>query len=379
MMGLSAVKFSLPIALLLLAAVVCAQTTPPAATNPPANNTVPPTATATALPPAPPVDFSKQLTTSSRMDLIRGLQAEYVFVKRSFPEGKQGLTLKDGTVGPDDTTVRMLVAKYGATAHPGDKAQITDIIIGEDSIIFELNGGPQKKSKWYQRIEIGGSGGTTPVAPQNNTAYAKGSMLTWQFNHFVPDMTVAQAKALLGPVFDFSIHSATQSYAASLPPKLQEAIKNHQVLVGMDREMVVASKGRPDQKIREKDEQGRAYEEWMYGQPPQEVAFVRFVGDKVVRLEIMPVDGSKIVKTENEVDANAVAAATPPPEEKKPAPKKPTLYKPGEEHPADPMQPVVVPPSGGGQNEPEWGKPKTDTTTPPPTTPPSNTPPPSTT
>ena len=370
-MGISTVRVLLPTALLLLAAIAGAQTTPPTTPPAPVNKDV-----AQPVTPPPPVDFSKQLTTASRMDLIRGLQAEYIYAKRSFPQGKQGLTLKDGTIGPDDTTVRMLVAKYGPSVLPGDKAQITDVIIGETSITFEINGGPQKKSKWYQRIEIGGNGGTTPIAPQNNTAYAKGSMLIWQFDHFVPDMTVAQAKALLAPVFDFSIHSATQTYTASLSPKLQEAIKNHQVLVGMDREMVVASKGRPDQKIREKDEQGRPYEEWMYGQPPQEVAFVRFVGDKVVRLEIMPVDGSKIVKTQNEVDANAVvAAAPPPPEEKKPAPKRPTLYKPGEDHTANPNQPVIVPPSSGGQNEPEWGKPKTDTTT----TPPPNQPPASTT
>jgi hypothetical protein len=377
-MSKSAVKAALQLAVLvLMAAFACAQTSPvnpPAPPSTPANattNATTPSTDATApqtntTTPPPPIDLRKPMTPEGRVNLIRGLQAEFVFVKRPFPEGKQGLTLKDGKVGPGDDTIRMLVAKYGATAHPGDRAQITNIIIGDDNIILELNGGPQKKSKWYQRIEVGGMGGTTPIAKQNNTEYAKGSMLTWKFDHFVPDMTTEQAKAALAPLFDFSTHTATQMFTASLPPKVQDAIKNHKVLVGMDREMVTAAKGRPDQKIREKDAQGNPYEEWMYGQPPQEVDFVRFNGDKVVRLEIMPVDGAKIVKTENEVDANAVAAAKPPEEKKTAAPaKRPTLYKPGEEHPktANQMEPVVVPPnSSGNSDEPEWGKPKTDST-----------------
>ncbi len=365
-MSKSAVRVPLQLAVLVLMAVfACAQTTP---TNPPAPTAVPPTTANTTTPPPPPINPNQMISPEGRVNLIRGLQAEFIYAKRPFPEGKEGLTLKDGKVGPDDDTIRMRVAKFGATAHPGERAQITNVIIGDDSIILEINGGPQKKSKWYQRIEVGGMGGMTPVAPQNNQQYAKGSMLTWKFDHFVPEMTVEQAKAALAPLFDFSTHTATQTFTSSLPPKVQDAIKNHKVLVGMDREMVTASKGRPDQKIREKDQQGKDYEEWMYGQPPQEVDFVRFNGDKVVRVEIMPVDGAKIVKTENEVDPNAVAATKPPEEKKAPPMKRPTLYKPGEEHPktANQMEPVVVPPSGSGNsNEPEWGKPKTDSTNPP--------------
>ena len=63
----------------------------------------------------------------------------------------------------------------------------------------------------------------------------------------------------------------------------------------MNREMVMASKGRPPKKIREKDGEVE-YEEWIYGEPPQDVDFVRLVGDEVVRLEIMKVDGEKIVR-----------------------------------------------------------------------------------
>ena len=108
-------------------------------------------------------------------------------------------------------------------------------------------------------------------------------------------------KDLLRPVFDFNAKSAVEAYLDTLPPKVRDAIKAHQVLVGMNRDMVMAAKGRPPKKIREKDGEVE-YEEWIYGEPPQDVDFVRLAGDEVVRLEIMKVDGQKIVRSEKEVD-----------------------------------------------------------------------------
>ena len=49
------------------------------------------------------------------------------------------------------------------------------------------------------------------------------------------------------------------------------------------------------------EDTGLDYEEWIYGQPPQDVDFVRIVGDEVVRVETMKVGGQKIVRTEKEV------------------------------------------------------------------------------
>jgi hypothetical protein len=46
----------------------------------------------------------------------------------------------------------------------------------------------------------------------------------------------------------------------------------------MNREMLIYAKGRPPKKIREKDGEVE-YEEWIYGEPPQDVDFVRMVGD----------------------------------------------------------------------------------------------------
>ena len=107
---------------------------------------------------------------------------------------------------------------------------------------------------------------------------------------------------MLAPVFDFKALTEAEAYEKTLPPKVQDAIKKHKVLVGMDRDMVIYAKGRPPKKLRDKDDNGVDYEEWIYGDPPQEVEFVRFTGIFVTRLEIMTVDGEKIVRTQREVE-----------------------------------------------------------------------------
>ena len=97
----------------------------------------------------------------------------------------------------------------------------------------------------------------------------------------------------------------------------------------MNREMVIASKGRPPKKIREKDGEIE-FEEWIYGDPPQDVDFVRLVGDEVVRLESMKVDGAKIIHTEREVDLPPTVAKSSSEPEVRP-PNAPSLRRPGEE------------------------------------------------
>ena len=287
-----------------------------------------------------------KITKETRFMLIRGLNAERVFVRKVFPMGDKGLTIKNGVVTPDDGQLRFMAAQYGPAARPGDRAQITDVIVKDKTLIFEINGGPKKKKKWYQRIEVAGGGGSTPIAPDNNPENPKGSFVALVFDKYVPDISPDQVKQLLAPVFDFTALSATQAYTDSLPPKVRDAIKKKQVLVGMDREMVNIAKGRPDKKIRERDERGE-YEEWMYGTPPQDVQFIRFSGNEVIQVKIMKVDGEKIVRTEREVDmpqaqtASAQSEPAPPP---RPA-NAPTLRRPGEA-PPDPGlagQPTITP------------------------------------
>lgn len=296
-----------------------------------------------------------ELSKQTREDLIRAFTAELVYVRTPFPMGKKGLMLKDGKISPSAQELQQLIAMWGPSVKPGDQARITAIEVKKNLIHFEINGGPVKKQKWYQRIQIGGAGGMVPVAPSDPNANPRGSYLDLVFDHYVPELTPQQLKDLLRPVFDFNARSAAEAYMDTLPPKVKEAIKNHQVLVGMNREMVVYAKGRPPKRDREKDQQGTEYEEWIYGEPPQDVDFVRFVGDEVVRVETMKVDGEKVVRTEKEIQIqpNKPSVAQ---EQQQPRPANaPTLRRPGEEMPnstptSGPGGPPVPPPTPPGQS-----------------------------
>lgn len=307
---------------------------------------------------------SSHLTEQHRMELIRTFNSDLVYIRTQFPMGKVGLTIKDGQISPSGQKLNELLAIWGPSVKPGDRAIITRFDMKGNRMHFEINGGPVKKEKWYQHIQVGngidmGTPGGAPD-PINNP---RGSYVDLVFDHDVPDITVEQVKQMLRPVFDFDSKSPLEAYLESVPPKVKDAIKNHQVLVGMNREMVIYAKGRPPKKIRENDGQGE-YEDWIYGEPPQDVDFVRIVGDEVTRVEIMKIDGEKIVKTEKEVDLGGPKVASAAQNENKPV-KAPTLRRPGEEAPSNsgagtsgsvPVSPIPDPPTAP-QGPPQFGSP----------------------
>jgi hypothetical protein len=246
--------------------------------------------------------------------------------------GKTGLTIKDGQVSPSGPALDQLISLWGPSVKPGDRAIITKFDLKNSRMHFEINGGPVKKRKWYQHLQVGVNGadntvGGTPDQINN----PRGSYVDLVFDHDVPDVTVEQVKKMLWPVFDFDSKSPLEAYLESVPPKVKEAIKNHHVLVGMNREMVIYAKGRPAKKIRENDGQGE-YEDWIYGEPPQDVDFVRVVGDEVIRVETMKIDGEKVVRTQKEIDLGGPTVASAAQKEDKPV-KAPTLRRPGEAAP----------------------------------------------
>jgi hypothetical protein len=221
--------------------------------------------------------------------------------------------------------------------------------------------------------------------PDPNQAQATGAAITLEFKHHVPEMTGAELKQLLNPVFDFSVKSAAEVYLETLPPKVKDAITKHEVLVGMNREMVIMAKERPGQKVREKDDKGEEYEEWMYGAPPKDVVFVRFKGDEVSQVKTMKVAGEMVLKTEKEVDvkegvatlassnqpssnanggANNPSGATNPgtsdsgQQQASQPTRRPTLKRAGEE--PDPavgpaLSTSTIPATSQRKQEPEWG------------------------
>jgi hypothetical protein len=160
--------------------------------------------------------------------------------------------------------------------------EVTKIIFKSNEIVFELNGGGKNGSKWYQHIEVGMGTPTAPIA-QEPPALAYGSSVRLVFPGKVPKLGVDQVKQALGNVLDFNRHSPTTLYSPEVPPKIKEAIKNHQVIVGMDRNAVLSSKGPPDRRVREVRD-GVEQEDWIYGSPPH-VLFVTFDGDSVIKVQ----------------------------------------------------------------------------------------------
>lgn len=322
------------------------------------------------------LDGRQSLNDGTKMQLIRVMDAEFVHVRKYFPVGDKSMVIGiDGSVKPGDAQLYRMAQTYGAAARIGDRVQITNIVFHEKSIYLEINGGPKKKSKWYQHIQISGMGGSTGGVDPNQ-AQPTGAALTLEFKKHVPEMTGPELKDLLMPVLDFSVKTAAEVFVDTLPPKIREAVKRHEVLVGMNHDMVVMAKDRPPQKVREKDDKGKEYEEWIYGAPPQDVVFVRFVGDEVVLVKTAKVGGQIIVKTEKEVDVRdgvptlAALKSSGSPQDVSGAPQpdqpthRPTLKRPDEQ--PDPMvqqgkvqQGASVPATQQlpppQQEEPQWG------------------------
>jgi hypothetical protein len=318
------------------------------------------------------LDSREKLNDGTKMQLIRVMDAEFVHVRKNLPIGEKDLVIgPDGTVKPGDAQLYRMAQTYGAAAKVGDRVQITNIAFKEKSIYLEINGGPKKKTKWYQHVQISGMGGSAGGVDPNQ-AQPTGAAVTLEFKKHVPEMTGAELKQMLTPVLDFSVKTAAEVFVDTLPPKIREAVKKHEVLVGMNHDMVVMAKDRPPQKVREKDQQGKEYEEWIYGAPPQDVVFVRFVGDEVVQVKTAKVGGQMIVKTEKEVDVKdgvptlAALKSSDNPQDVSGAPQqdqpthRPTLKRPDEQ-----PDPMTQPASGASsskplppptpQDEPQWG------------------------
>lgn len=272
------------------------------------------------------------MVKQTRFEIIRDFETQLVYARTSFPMGTKGLQLKQGMITPNGEEMRQALAIWGPAVKPGDPARISLVQIKDGYIHFEINGGPLRHKKWYQRVQVSGSQGPTTQAPQMDTeANAHGSFVNLYFNQYVPEMTPQQLRALLFPVLDFNARNREQAYLDTVPPKVKEAIKAHHVLVGMNAEMVVHAKGKAPKKVREKDGETE-YEEWIYGEPPADVDFVRIVGDEVVRVETMRVGGEKIVRTEKEVvlEPSDRAREAKREQEENPA-NAPSLRRPGED------------------------------------------------
>lgn len=236
------------------------------------------------LPPAI-LPAGNKLTWEDRVELTRGLSSEYATAKVLLPRARKALEFDAN--GTYDKGVWASVAREGGpAARSGDLVQVTKISIEDDRIVLEINGGFKGGKKWYQGVQIsGGMGGTqVPVNQTNDTNAPGGTSIALLFHKPLEPLKAQEVKKILAPVLDFEKRSATQLYSESLPPEVQQAIKDKRVSVGMDREQVILALGRPQHKSRETKD-GLEVEDWVYGTPPGKITFVTFNGDKVIKVK----------------------------------------------------------------------------------------------
>jgi hypothetical protein len=228
-----------------------------------------------------------KLTFADRVELTRGLMAEYAVAKAAMPRSRTALQF-DIHNGMDRDQWARIAKENGPAVKAGDTIQITKVDIGEDKIVLQINGGYNGGRKWYRNATISGGPSNTPNSTrigdgvEDDAPY--GSSIAILFHKPLEPIKSAEVKKALAPVLDFDKHSVTEIYAETLPPEIRAAVKARRALVGMDREQVVLALGRPAHKSRETKD-GVEQEDWVYGEAPGKFVFVTFQGDKATAVK----------------------------------------------------------------------------------------------
>jgi len=234
-----------------------------------------------------PLSFGAKLTFEDRVELTRGLTAEYATVKALLPRSKKPLEF-DSSGNYEKKAWSAIAKESGPAARTGDLVQITKIEIEADRIVLLINGGFKGGRKWYDGVQIGMGPSTNPstVPVGNNDSNAPGgTSIAILFHKQLEPIKAADVKKLLTPVLDFEKHSVTEIYSETLPPETQKAIKDKHVIEGMNHEQVMMAMGRPQHKSRETNKDGLDVEDWVYGVHPGKITFVTFNGDKVIKVK----------------------------------------------------------------------------------------------
>jgi hypothetical protein len=222
-----------------------------------------------------------KLTTPERIEILRGIMAEYATVKVPLPRSKKPLQME--ATGKYERVEWDIAGKqFGPAARVGDLVQVTKVEIEKDSITLQINGGFRSGKKWYEHIEVGMGNSGGPLGNRSGTP--GGTSIAVLFHKPLPAMKASEFKKMLAPVLDFEKRSATEQYVENLPAPVQKAIKEKRAIDGMDREQVVLAMGRPNHKSREVKD-GVELEDWIYGDAPGKITFVTFQGSKVVKIK----------------------------------------------------------------------------------------------
>ncbi len=222
-----------------------------------------------------------KLSFDERVEIERGLTAEFATAKVTLPRSKKPLVVKsDGQY--DKGIWEDALREGGPASRVGDQVQVTRVLIESNKILLEINGGVKGTGHWYDHVEVGMGGPTSPVGRNQNSGTAKGSNLVLQFPGAVPSVKSVEIKRMLAGVLDFEKHSASQQYVDTLPEPVKKAIKEQKAIPGMDKDQVMLALGKPQNKSRETKADGDEVEDWVFGEPPGKMTFVRFSEGKVI-------------------------------------------------------------------------------------------------
>lgn len=243
-------------------------------------------ATLSLLPAVSPA--ANKLTFDDRIELTRGLLAEYGTARILLPRSRKPLEF-DATSGMNKTQWTEIARQNGPAARSGDMIQVTKVDLEVDRIVLEINGGYNGGRKWYHKnITIGAGPSAQPVqvpvsdGVDDNAPF--GTSIAILFHKPLEPIKAVEVKKMLAPVLNFDNHTATELYSETLPPEVQKAVKERHALVGMSREQVTMALGRPVNKERQ-TKAGVELEYWTYGEAPGKFVFVAFRGDKAIEVK----------------------------------------------------------------------------------------------
>ncbi len=229
-----------------------------------------------------PASATSKLSMDERIEIERGLNSEIAQMKVQMPRSKKPLDFSsDGKY--DNAAWAKAMKEFGVAARVGDQIEITHVLIESDRIVLEINGGLRSGKHWYDHVQAGVGGTSSPINRDQNSNASAGSVIALTFKGGIPSIRAAEIKEMLAPLFDFDKHSATESYVEKLPEPIQKAIKEQRPITGMDKEQILLAMGKPRSKSREMKD-GDEYEDWIYGEPPGKVTFVTFSEGKVVKI-----------------------------------------------------------------------------------------------
>jgi hypothetical protein len=230
------------------------------------------------------VSLSAQVSKDAKFKILGTVIAEQAEARIAMPFGMEGVEVNDeGEI--NQKKVESEIKKHGQAIEAGRIVTITAIDFADDKIELELDGGGKNKKAWYDRIEVGVGSTTTPI-DRKDESKAKGSKIVLKFAKKVPpEITPDHLHELLMPVLDFNKHNFMTSGVEALPPEFQQAIKEKEAKIGMDRGTVILAMGRPDRKSYDKDSGGAQQETWIYYGRGKKATFVWFQNDVVIKVE----------------------------------------------------------------------------------------------